>query len=254
MNLLKRIMKLLAICCVCTVMSPADEEKSPDMSKDAGVRMEITRLEVSDSTLALSYNIRNGSDREAWVCNDIGHIPFEVFLTFDQQTLLIRKRLDVPSKSRWRGPSPVGTYVRIAPGASLTESVQIVLPVSPNTEYAFEYTTEFAQPVRRLALEIGYYDEDLPALIRSIIGAAEKSGLTSRDVPANILNTYFRGLIVRGELAGFDLVNKDPYDRGLVYINYSYQALTGEKILRVDVNDVSIPYKGHSEGAGVGVS
>jgi len=250
MNTARRIIRVLAICCVCNMASHAGRAKEaggPDNSKEIGVTIELTKLEVSDSFLGLSYKISNGSDREAWVCNDVGHIPFEVFLTYDKQTLLIRKRLDVPSRTRWRGPSPVGTYVRIAPGASLTESVQIALPVSPNTEYAFEYTTEFAQPVRHLALEIGYYDEDLPALIHSIIGVAEKSGLTSRDVPANILNTYFRGLVVRGGLAGFDLVNKDPYDRGLVYVNYSYQALTGEKILRVDVNDVAVPYAGGTE-------
>ena len=128
--------------------------------------------------------------------------------------------------------------------------MQIALPVSPTVLYASEYTAESAQPARRLALEIGYYDEDLPALIHNIFAVAEKSGLTIRDVPANILNTYFRGLMVRGALGGFDLVNKDPYGQGFVYIDYSYQALTGEKILRVDVNDVSIPCGGNLQSGG----
>jgi hypothetical protein len=246
MNAARKIVRLLAVCCVCAVGSPAEEVTKPDISQDAAVTMEITELDVNDSTLALSYNIRNGTDREAWVCSKSGRIPFEVFLTSDQQTLLIRKRLDLPTKNKWR-LEPVGTYVRIAPGASLAESVQITLPVSPAVLYANEYTTEFAQPVRHLALEIGYYDEDLPALIHSIFAVAEKSGLTSGDVPSNILNTYFRGLLVRGVLGSFDQVNPDPYGQGYVYIRYSWQALTGEKILRVDVNDVSIPYQGHSE-------
>ena len=100
MNAARRIAKLLAICCVCTVLSPAEDAKGPDMSKNAAVTMEITKLEVNDSTLALSYNIRNGTDREAWVCSEVGSIPFEAFLTSDKQTLLIRKRLDVPSNTR----------------------------------------------------------------------------------------------------------------------------------------------------------
>jgi len=52
---------------------------------------------------------------------------------------------------------------------------------------------------------------------------------------------------VRGALGGFDHVNEDPYGRGLVYVGYTYQAFTGEKILRVDVNDVVIPYVEQAE-------
>lgn len=247
MNTVRKTLRLLAVCCVCTVLSPGEEAEQPDTATDSGVTIEITDLDVNDTSLALTYVIGNGSDREAWVCSKIGRIPFEVFLTRDKETLVIRKRLDVPSNTRWR-KEPVGTYVRLKPGDSLAESVQIALPVSPSVLYATEYATESVQPVQRLALEIGHYDEDLPALIHSIFAVAEASGLTSRDVPSNILNTYFRGLRVRGNLGSFDQVNPDPYGRGFVYIGYSWQALTGEKTLRADVNDVSIAYEG-SDGS-----
>jgi len=216
------------------------------MNEGAAVAMEITELDVNDSTLTLGYKIVNGTDRDAWVCDKIGPMAFEVFLTADKQTLLIRKRLDVPSSRMWRD-IPVGRYVRMAPGESLAESVQITLPASPRIQYANEYATESAQPVGRLALEIGYYDEDLPALIHSILDVAKKSGLTSADVPVEILDTYFRGLRVRGVLGSFDQMNPDPYGQGYVNIFFSSQALTGEKILRADVNNVSISYKGYSE-------
>jgi hypothetical protein len=246
MNTVRRTLKLLAVCCVCTVLSPAEEAEVSDTATDGGVTIEITDFDVNDSTLALTYVISNGSDREAWVCSKIGRIPFEVFLASDKQTLVIRKRLDVPSNTRWRD-RPVGTYIHLKPGDSLTESVQIALPVIPSVLYATSATAESAQPVQRLAVEIGYYDEDLPALIHSIFAVAEASGLTILDVPVNILDTYFRGIRVRSALAGFDQVNPDPYGQGQVHLRYSGQALTGEKILRVDVNDVSIPYEGHSE-------
>jgi hypothetical protein len=100
--------------------------------------------------------------------------------------------------------------------------------------------------VGRLALEIGYYNEDLPALIHSILGVAKKSGLTSADVPAKVLDTYFRGLKVQDVLGGFDQMNPDPYGRGYVNILFSGQALTDENVLRVDVNNLSIPYKGET--------
>ena len=237
--------KLLVVCCLCAVISPAENAEKPNTSKDGVVIMEITKVEVNEATLALSYNIRNGSNREVWVCSEISHLPFEVFLTSDEHILLIRKRLDVPSSAEWH-VYPVGTYVPIAPGASLADSVQVALPVSPTFMYASAGTTKVARTVTHLALEIGYYDEDLPALIRGILAVAEKSGLTTSDVPVNLLETYFRGLMVRAVLWDFDRVNKDPYGQGYVCIAYSRQALTGEKILRVDINDVSIPYKGYA--------
>jgi hypothetical protein len=251
MNAAGRILKVLAVCCLCNMAShaqPAGTGSSPELSQASGVTMEITELDVNDSTLTLSYNIVNGTDRDAWVCSSSASFePFEVFLTSEKQTLLIRKRLDVPSTAMWRPPGPVGTYVRIAPGASLADSVRIAVPVSPRFLYASRDTTALARTVTRLALEIGYYDADLPLIIRNIIAVADKSGLAIHDVPWGILDTYFRGVRVRAVLGDFDSVNKDPYGQGRVSIRYSGQALTDEKVLRVDVNNVSIPYKGYSE-------
>jgi len=236
------------------------------MNGSAAVAMEITELDVNDSTLTLSYNITNGTDRDAWVCSRIASyrigtdrgvplyssitssVPFEVYLTSDKPTLLIRKRLDVPTTMMWDPGPPAGTYVRIAPGASLVDSVRIAVPVSPRLIYASREATLLAQTATRLALEIGYYDRDLPAMIRSIIAVAEKSGLAINDVPWDILNTYFRGVAVQALLRDFDRENTDPYGQGQVLIRYTSQALTGEKVLRVDVNGVSIPYRGYSEG------
>ena len=59
MNAARKIVRLLAVCCVCAVVSPAEEEAAePDISKPDAVTMEITALDVDDSTLVLSYNIR----------------------------------------------------------------------------------------------------------------------------------------------------------------------------------------------------
>jgi hypothetical protein len=246
MNLLDRSARVLAVCCVCTALSAAVNAEEPDTSEPAGVTVEITALDVNDFTLTLSYNITNGTDRDAWVCSSIASTsePFEVFLMSDRQTLLIRKRLDVPTSAIWRPPGPVGTYVYIAPGASVADSLRIAVPVYPRFRYASSDSTEVAQTVTALALEIGYYDFDLPLMIRSIIAAAQRSGLAVEDVPASLLDTYFRGLRVQRILGDFDHMNEDPYGHGQVLIRYSYQALTDEKVLRVDVNDVAIPYEG----------
>ena len=42
-------------------------------------------------------------------------------------------------------------------------------------------------------------------------------------------------------------MNRDAYDRDYIYVRYSGQALTGEKILRMEIEGVAIPYDG---GAG----
>jgi len=209
------------------------------------ITVDITEVDVNDSTLTLSYDIKNGSDHEAWMCTKSGP-PFEVFLALDTQTLVIRKRMDVPANNLWDRGGPVGTYVRIVPGASLTESVRITLPVAPEITYSAEETTEVTQTVDRLALEIGYYDEDLPAMIHSICAIADTCDLPRIDIPLDTFYAYFRGVAIRNGLGSyFDRVNPDPYGEGHVHIWYSRYALI-EKILRADVNGVSIPYKGRA--------
>jgi hypothetical protein len=249
MSAIQKLTKLAAIGCLCTVILRAGDTEGArgfNMNEGATVTMQVTHLDANDSSLTLSYSIRNETSHEVWVCDKIGPSVFEVFLTPDKQTLLIRKRLDLPSSTMWRGSIPVGRYVRIASGESLAKSVQISLPVSPRIQYTADYATESAQGVGRLALEIGYYNEDLPALIHSVIAVAKTSGLTSADVPVEILDTYFRGLRVRGVLGSFDQMNPDPYGKGYIDVLYSSQALTGEKVLRVDINDLSISYQGES--------
>jgi len=233
-----RLAGIVAVCCLCNMVShaqEADEASGPGHSERASVTIELTRFEVSDSCLALDYRIKNGSDHDVWVCSRPSSIPFEMYLTQDKQSLLIRKRLDVPTTVIWHRPPAPGTYVRLNAGADQRESLLIDLPVEPVTVYA-SGGTESASTVTRLAVEIGFYDEDLPALIDNIIAVADMFRVTSWDVPWEILDTYFRGLRVPR------LLNADPYGQGYVHIEYNGQALTGEKVLRMEINGVSIPY------------
>jgi hypothetical protein len=219
----------------------------PDEGKATAVTIELTKLEVTDSSLELTYTIRNSSDHSVWVCSEVGSMPFEMYLTHDQQTLLLRKRLDVPSTAVWNRPPAAGTYTRLGPGAAQPESMLLDLPVTQKAIYASVTTTEVPQTVRRLALEIGYYDEDLPALVRGIFDVADKFSPESRNLDPNIERTYFRGLAVRRALGAYDIMNQDPYGEGRISIGYSYQALVGEKVLRMEVNGVAIPYRGRIE-------
>ena len=250
MDAARRIMRVLAICCLCNMASHAEQRNKTDdadNNKEKAVTIELTKLEITDSSLGLNYKIRNGSDRDVWVCSEPSSIPFEVYLTYDKQVLLIRKRLDVPCHMVWRAPPTPATYTRLSPGAVQPDSLLIDIPVAPRSIYATLDTAEVVQTVRCLALEIGYYDEDLPALVRRIFEVADEFNPESWNLDPNIREVYFRGLAVRSALSGFYVINKDPYGEGRVYVEYSHQALAGEKVLRMQINGVAIPYKGRIE-------
>jgi hypothetical protein len=238
---------------LCHLASGEEPTTDPNAARATTATIELASLDVNDSALRLNCRIRNNSDHEVWVCSNSGEVPFEVYLTQDKQTLLIRKRLDVPNDGiRYSGPGgmPVGTYVRLKSGEDRTESLKIDLPVKPVFEYAAPSKEEVSQVVRRLAFEVGYYDEDLPALVQSIFKIADLFTVVGRGtvIDAKIYNTYFRGLAVRGGLIAYDFYNKDPCQQGAVRIPYSSQALTGENILWIDANNVSIPYRGVVQG------
>jgi hypothetical protein len=253
-----RIVKVLTICCLCNIAShaqPAGGVNSPDDDKGTAVAIELTKLEITDASLTMSYEIRNASDHEVWVCSEVkrGGAPFEMFLTQDRQTLLIRKRLDVPAFGIWRGPPEPGRYVRLSPGVVRPESLRIDLPATGRFSYARQTLEVFAETAKRLVLEIGYFDENLPALLRSIRAVCDQFSdagwkLYTARLNPDMWQTYFRGLhAYRAALVFFDR-NKEPDGEGSAYLDYSAQALT-EKVLRMEINGVGIAYKGRIEVA-----
>jgi len=227
----------------------AEGAGEPNDPNQGAVTIELTKLDVNDTTLELHYKIKNNTDHDVWICDSVNirsTFNFEVYLAEDDQTLVIRKRLDVPSRAIWR-IIPAGSYIILRQGEDRTESLSLNLPVQSRILYSSQGRTQVTRNARCLALEIGFYDEDLPALIRSIIIEADKFSGTF-DADWAIKKEYFRGLQVRGCLGGlnsFYEINKDPYSEGQVVINYSYQAFTGEKVLRIEVDNVSIPYEGY---------
>jgi len=228
-----------------------EPSESQDVEQSA-VSMELTHFEITDANLELDWKIKNNTDHDVWVCDNIGYIynnnTFETFLAGDSQTLLIRRRLDVPSGGKIWHVHPVGVYIRLRPGENRPESLVLNLPVQSQFVYATR-GIKVTKCAGCINLEIGFYDVDLPALIRTIIQEAEKLGGTTSDVDFAIIKDYFRGLWVLerfgGSLEYFDAQNEDPYGEGRVQFDYPYQSLAGEKILRILIDDVSIPYEGN---------
>jgi len=94
-----------------------------------------------------------------------------------------------------------------------------------------------------LTLEIGFYDEDLPGLILSIIQEADKFSDLRSVAATAMTKEYFRGLLVRTSMGNLPNII-EAHSKGQVFVDYSWQALTGEKVLRIEVYGVSIPYEG----------
>ena len=232
----------------------------PNSEGENGVKIALTKLDVNELGLELHFKIKNHSEHNVWVLQDFVHselndtpqlevFKFEVFMSKDAQTLVLRRRLDEPLLGTfYRGRRPGGTYVLVQSGEDMSGSVSLDLPAESRRQFV-SLGAPFLGRATRLALEIGYYDEDLPGLIRGILRGAEGYVGPFRE-RSEIKREYFRGLKVRDRLGGlsvFDRLNPAPYDDGLVYVRYSHQALTGEKVLRIDIDGVSIPYDGFLE-------
>jgi len=217
----------------------------------SGVTTILTKLDVNDTNLELSYKIKNNTDHNIWICDDVSvrtTLDFEVYLTEDEQSLLIRRCLNVPTDFIWSS-SPTGRYVLLPSGQERTESLSLAVPVKPQREFAGRLAT--SDHARRLVVEIGFYNEDLPKLIRDTIELAEKLNCVpiqttnGNEHEAAILMRYFKGVWIAGSFGGLSNFETNIYQEGnkQIKIPYTWQRFDGEQILRIEVNGVHIPYK-----------
>lgn len=165
-------------------------------------------LDVNDQTLELRYKVKNDSDQDIWVCDGVGCVEgdFEVYLE-DDQTLLIRKRLDVQTfvvYYIW----PEGQYSRLRAGEEQAKSLSINLPVRHRCMFMPRLEKQGVIYVRRLVVEIGYHTKDLAQIILDL--------KCSDDDP----NKYNKAII-----------------------SYLHSANEGEQVLRITVDGVLIPYE-----------
>lgn len=241
----------LTLCVFSPRFAQAESGDDPNNVEEKVVTIELTKMDVNDTTLELSYKIKNNTDHDVWICDDVdaysASLDFEVYLSEDEQSLLIRRRLDVPTIVYW--PIwPYGRYVLLRSGQELTESLSLAVPVHPRRLFASgEAASDHA---RRLVLEIGFYNEDLPGMIREILEMAEKLNCarleTSGEYRTAFFMRYFKGIWIAhqlfGGLSGFE---EYTYKEGSEEINipYTRQNLNGEQILRIEVDGVHIPYE-----------
>ena len=225
-----------------------DGEDVADQNDVDSVIIALTHLDVNDTNLELSWKIKNNTDHDVWICDDIiveTDPNIEVYLSEEEQSLLIRRRLDVPTAS-WVQGRTTGRYVLLRPEQERTESLSLGVPVEPYRVFATELATSLH--ARRLVLEIGFYDEDLPKLIRNILEIAEKLNcLEYIEHKTDLFMCYFKGAWIAPLFGGLSGFEENTYKEGSEEINipYTRQQLSGEQVLRIEVDGVHIPYLGY---------
>lgn len=249
-----RIVSLILALTLC-VFSPrfaqAESGDDPNNVEEKIVTIELTKLDVNDTTLELRYKIKNNADHDVWICDDVdvyfASLDFEVYLFEDEQSLLIRRRLDVPTIVYWP-QCPYGHYVLLRSGQERTESLSLDVPVHPRRLFASGRAA--SDHATRLVLEIGFYNEDLPGMIRDILEMAEKLNCarlkpSESEYRTALFRRYFKGIWIERIFGGLSGFEEFTYKEGSEEINipYTWQNFNGEQVLRIEVDGVHIPYE-----------
>jgi hypothetical protein len=237
---------------------PLTDEQPQSETELARVKTVFTKFDVNDTNLKMDFKIINNTDHDVWICDSMiavdpnTYINYEVYLAEDVKTLVIRKRLDLP----W--PPAIleipledylGRYLRLQPGQEKIDSISLTVPVLSHLLNAIPRTFVEQAIASRLVLEIGYYNEDLPELVRSILEVAEKLDCTGFDIgegrSSDIFRRYFKGLLISHQFGPLSRFNEEHKDVSEEFLTFVTRGFLGEKVLQIAVEDVSISYKGY---------
>jgi len=231
-----------------------EDEEVVDQNDVGPVKIELTHLDVNDTNLKLGFKIINDTDHDIWICDSVntdGVRDFEVFMAEDNQTLVVRRRFDLNPDQAIFERFFKGRYIRFGPGQERTESLSFTIP--PPRQTWFEGETGYAPYAKRLAIEIGYYNEDLRELLVNIINVGKKLDCDSDIFFSSFEEElayyqFFGGFVIAEVFKSTDSSPRgspvyDPvYDGGeeisMYHMGYVHM---GEKVLRATINDVSIP-------------
>jgi hypothetical protein len=245
MNKQTIIIAALSFCILPKIQINANsDDKVVAQEKIGAPSILVTKLDINDKNLKLCYEIRNDTKHDIWTFDGVGKhdIGAEVFMEEDNQTLLIRSRLDIPAHPDTETHSIDGRYIHLAPGRSLSESVSLPIPVRPCYGFGGWSKDKGLPYATRLTFEIGYYVGDLREIIRSRLvkeKMSDQKKSSAYQYDPNKLTNWFAG---KGVLV-FNEMNEDLRSRDEeVSIPYTDRLLKGERPLRITVDDLHIPY------------
>jgi hypothetical protein len=235
MNRYTILITALAVFILLTAPAGADAEPK-DNGKADDMKLVVTSLDVNDTALKLICEIRNNCSQDVWICvsvNENAGFDFEAYADNDTQTLVIRRRLDVPSTIMW-DVSPYGKYIRLRPGEKRVESVSLSLPVRSRRVYIASQGKKLIEFITHVTIEIGYYVGDLPKMFINMLTEMEKTDI----------DKFVGFTMVCGDVLGFNRMNEWFKKRreDEILIPYTRQEFKGEEVLRIVIDDIKIPY------------
>jgi hypothetical protein len=248
---MKRLVSLFAVatCAFFTTSAWPEDGDAMDVEKQSMVSMSLTRLDVNDLGIQLGWTIRNNTDHDVWLCDSMtpgDGQAYEYFLDKDGETLVVRRRFGLPVREqlKLRYPPLQSRYVRLGSGQEKAESFSLATPIVPFRFSAGESGN--AQHARSLALEIGFYDEDLPGLILRIVELAERINC-DLDVEggdlADIADRFFSGWgVAKIFKHGLGFSGSVRSDDDRVNLRHVGNGLDGEQVLRIEVAGVRVSY------------
>jgi len=211
-------------------------------TKNSGApTISVTKLDINDKTLKLSYEIKNNTNQDIWTCEEINHNcwNFEVGMAQDGKTLIIRRRLDLQMSGF--GEQPFGRYERLRKNEIRKESFLLTLPVRPHQIFLKgRQLSKVIEHAKRLVIEIGFYSGNIPRIIFDMLEAAEnnpqKEIVKDNGNPIDV-NDWIGGSLHFNE-TNQRVSNRDEQ----VVIPWTDQNLKGEKVIRANITDLNIPY------------
>ncbi len=228
------------------VYSKEEYNEIPNLNT-TGVKIAIGSFKLNNEKLEIRYQIQNNSNKNIWICEDIdinNSRDFEVFLLEDVQTLMIRRRLDVPSI--FRESPTIGSYVRLHPSQTRSESLSVNIPVYPCAVFSVAGMKE-RDNFQNLILEIGYYNEDFPQKINSIINEVEKVEYESGPIP--IIKIDDLGIRIDYFTAELFKTHNDNINNAIDHIKipYTYDVIKGGQSVKLKIEGLDIPFIGFQE-------
>jgi len=243
------IIVMLILCITSETLLPAKPAVDSGAEKKVSEPIIVlTGLTVGDTTFELKYKIKNGSDHDVWICDwedEYGGLQFQVYFSEKGQTLIIHRRLDVLPEYKFMY-HPCGHYVRLQAEEERHESLSFGLPVNVRLLRTARQNLQIPTFARRLVLEIGFYNGDLPGMISEVLTEAERLSSTELNLDMEIINKrYFCGLLIKKFLGGLLYFNET--NEGLrsrddeVLIRYTHPPLMGWDVLQINVDNLQIP-------------
>jgi hypothetical protein len=236
-------MTLISLVCIVPIVRSETQRLSSGRGGNDGVFAIVALGEprVSADTFEWRYQMRNDSPQDVWVCGNLEIHCCEVHLMQDNETLLIRRRLDLRAE-RFPGVQPSARYVRLRKGEARTELISFRLPIQPQyvvSQWRQEHPLEYA---KRVVLEIGYYVGDLPEKIFDMLHEAEMHPKTyPPDLP---MEEYDATCHLGDTTQGFLGLNNESRASKSEWLSvpYTWQTFKGEQVLRLTADGVRIPY------------